>query len=118
MESDGLLRFLQESATCTCPVPDASTPCTHIFPSVPMSSTCSLSFRFSHHYWVGNTDKGFCIMQFFPSSLLCPNILLSTLCLKTLSHCPSFNVRPSYTTMSNRHFIKFSVREQWEYERF
>ena len=62
--------------------------------------------------------KRFCIMRFFPASLLCPNILLNTLCLKTLSHCPLFNVRPRNTTMSNRHFIKFSVREQWECERF
>jgi hypothetical protein len=38
----------------------------------------------------------FCIIQFSPASsysLLCPNVLLITLCLKTLCLCPSCSVR-------------------------
>jgi hypothetical protein len=62
--------------------------------------------------------KRFCIMQFFPTSLLCPNILLITLCLKTLSPCPSFSVRDQVTQPCQTGILKFAVREQWKYERF
>lgn len=75
MEYDGSLLFSQESATFPCPVPDVSSPCIHILPSMPVFSKCSRSFRFSHHsYWVGNTNHAVLHYAIFSSLLILPFI--------------------------------------------
>ena len=131
MESEGSLPLLQVPATCPCPDPDRSTPCSQIplpediiLPSMPGSSKQSLSFRFPHQTPVytsplpiritcsshlipldliartilgekySSRNSPLCSFIYSPltSSLLGPNIPLSTLFSNTLRLHSSFNV--------------------------